>query len=148
MSIDIDGYGFSEDDRNIGRLVADIRVMSPSSIERAAAGWDSKVGDDSAAFEAAEKMALDAIDKAGRWAAWDEVRRSLFGLTEVGTPLLAWQVEHGPTGHKAERAALAAAVGLLAADLIDQKQVETLVRPMAEALPWLLPAQSRPQPDD
>ena len=139
MTIDIDGYGFSEDDRTIGRLISDIRVMSPSSIERAAAGWDRLVGDDTSAVEAAEGEALNAIEKAGRRATWEEVRRSLFGLTEVGVPLVSWQVEHGPTGHKAERAALAAALCLLAADLIDQEQVATLLRPMAEALPWLLP---------
>jgi hypothetical protein len=138
VTIDIDGYGFSEDDRNLGRLIADIRVMSPSSIERAAEGWDRHVGDDTSDFEATEKAALDAIEQAGRKDAWEVVRRSLFGLTDSGGALVSWKVEHGPVGHKAERAAFAAALGLLAADLIDNERVATLLRPMAEALPWLL----------
>jgi hypothetical protein len=40
-------------------------------------------------------------------------------------------------GHKAENAAFAAALGLLA-DGIGKEQQHTLLRPMAEALPWLL----------
>jgi len=41
-------------------------------------------------------------------------------------------------GHKAENAAFAAALGLLADGLVGKEHQRTLVRPMAEALPWLL----------
>ncbi len=46
--------------------------------------------------------------------------------------------EHGDMGHKAENAAFAAALGLLADGMIGKEQQHTLQRPMAEALPWLL----------
>jgi len=41
-------------------------------------------------------------------------------------------------GHHAEAAALGAALALHAAGYLDRAHFETLVRPMAEALPWLL----------
>jgi len=44
MGIDIDGYGFMEGDRTTGRLVSDVRVLSPLGIERLAQGWDRHVG--------------------------------------------------------------------------------------------------------
>ena len=71
------------------------------------------------------------------------MRSSLFGLTESGDALISWKAEHGEIGHKAERAAFAAALGLVASNLISKKQAATLLRPMAEALPWLLPEESR-----
>jgi hypothetical protein len=35
---------------------------------------------------------------------------------------------------------------LVASGLISDEQVATLMRPMAEALPWLLPNESQPEP--
>jgi hypothetical protein len=67
------------------------------------------------------------------------VRRNLFGLTESGGALISWKAEHGEIGHKAEDAAFAAALGLVASNLISKQQAATLMRPLAEALPWLLP---------
>ena len=55
------------------------------------------------------------------------------------------KVEHGDKGHKAEHALLGAAFGLLVKDKIDHAHYVTLVRPMAEALPWLLP-EALPEP--
>jgi hypothetical protein len=60
-------------------------------------------------------------------------------MTESGQALISWRAEHGELGHKAESAAFAAALGLLADGLISKEQQATLLRPMAEALPWLLP---------
>ena len=51
---------------------------------------------------------------------------------------MSWKAEHGEIGHKAERAALAAALGLVAGNLITKEQRATMMRPLAEALPWLL----------
>ena len=120
--------------------MADIRVMGPSGVERAAQGWDRHVGKHGLeAFHAAEKAATRAIERADRGPAWDVFRSSLFGLTESGEALVSWKAEHGETGHKAEDAAFAAALALVAGDLISSEQFATLVRPMAEALPWLLP---------
>jgi hypothetical protein len=141
MSLDVEGYGFPEHKRTIARLIEDIRVLSPAGVERVAQGWDEHVGDKGLpVFRVAEKAALHAIEKADRGPAWDEVRRTLFGMTESGAALISWRAEHGELGHKAENAAFAAALGLLADGLISKEQQETLLRPMAEALPWLLPA--------
>ena len=140
MGVDIEGYGFPEHQRTLARLMEDVRILSPAGVERAARGWDKHVGDHGLpAFREAEKAALHAIEQADRGGAWDEVRRTLFGLTESGQALISWRAEHGEVGHKAENGAFAAALALLADGMITPEQQLTLVRPMAEALPWLLP---------
>jgi len=146
VGLDAEGYGFPEHQRTLARLMDDIRVLSPAGVERAAMGWDTHVGKNGLpALHAAEKAAVHAIEQADRGAAWDEVRRSLFGLTESGGALISWKAEHGEIGHKAENAAFAAALGLVATGLISDEQAATLMRPMAEALPWLLPGESPPE---
>lgn len=138
MSVDAEGYGFPEHQRTIARLMDDVRVLSPAGVERVAQGWDAHVGARGMqAFEDAEKAATHAIEQANRGAAWDLVRSSLFGLTESGDALVSWKAEHGEIGHKAERAAFAAALGLVAGSLITREQAATLTRPLSEALPWL-----------
>jgi hypothetical protein len=140
MGLDAEGYGFPEHQRTLARLMEDVRVLSPAGVERVALGWDRHVGKHALqALHDAEKAALHAIEKADRGPAWDEVRRSLFGLTESGGALVSWKAEHGEIGHKAEEAAFAAALGLVASNLISKQQAATLMRPLAEALPWLLP---------
>jgi hypothetical protein len=143
MGLDAEGYGFPEHDRTLARLVGDVRVMGPASVERAAEGWDlHAAGNQHTAFKQAEKSATHAVEKNDRGSIWDTFRSSLFGLTESGEALVSWKAEHGDVGHKAEDAAFSAALGLVAADLITPQQFTTLVRPMAEALPWLLPDQA------
>jgi hypothetical protein len=145
MGIDAEGYGFPEHQRTLQRLIDDIRVLSPAGVERAAQGWDKHArlhGLD--AVHAAEKAAVHAIEQADRGAAWDEVRRNLFGMTESGAALVSWKAEHGEIGHKAENAAFMAALGLVAGNLVSKEQAATLVRPLAEALPWLLPEENQP----
>jgi hypothetical protein len=138
MSLDAEGYGFPEHERTLARLMDDIRVLSPSGVERVAGGWDEHVGSKGLqAFHDAEKAATHAIEQANRGPAWDLVRSSLFGLTESGAALVSWKAEHGEIGHKAERAAMAAALGLVVGNLITKEHRATLLRPMAEALPWL-----------
>jgi hypothetical protein len=142
MNTDAEGYGFSADDR-LDRFKQDIRVLSPAGIERAARGWDRHVGKAKLeAFHEAEKAALHAIEGTDRWTAWDDIRTNLFKLTESDKALVAWRLEHGEVGHKAETAAQAAALGLLARDAIDAEQARLLLSPLAEALPWLLPEQA------
>ena len=139
MSVDAEGYGFPENKRTLARLIDDVRILSPSGVERVAAGWDEHVGKKGLpAFREAERAALHAIEKGDRGPAWDEVRRTLFGLTESGAALISWRAEHGEMGHKAENAAFAAALALLADGLISKEHQDTLLRPTAEALPWLL----------
>ncbi len=145
MSIDAEGYGFADHQKTIARLVEDIRILSPSGVERAAQGWDRHArlhGLDE--VHKAEKAAVHALEQAGRGQAWDEVRRNLFGLTESGGALVSWKVEHGEIGHKAEDAAFMAALGLVAGNLIGKEQQAKLLRPMSEALPWLLPEENQP----
>jgi hypothetical protein len=145
MGVDAEGYGFPEHQRTLARLMDDVRVLSPAGVERVARGWDEHVATKGLqAFHDAEKAAIRAIEKADRGAAWDLVRSSLFGLTESGDALVSWKAEHGEIGHKAERAAFAAALGLVASNLISKEQAATLMRPMAEALPWLLAEESQP----
>jgi hypothetical protein len=145
VSVDAEGYGFPEHSQTLSRLIDDIRVLGPAGVERAAQGWErhSRLhGLDS--IHEAEKAAVHAIEKADRGPAWDEVRRNLFGLTESGQALVSWKAEHGDIGHKAEDAAFMAALGLVAGNLISKEQAKTLVRPLSEALPWLLPEENQP----
>jgi hypothetical protein len=121
------------------RLRTELGAFSAAGIERAAWGWDRHTADDLDSFREAERAALRAIEKADRGPKWDEFRRSIFDMTEGGRALVAWQYEHGETGHKAERAAYGAALALFARDHITGDQFATLARSMDEALPWLLP---------
>jgi hypothetical protein len=149
MGLDAEGYGFPEHQRTLKRLVDDIRVLSPAGVERAAQGWDEHTrGQGLKALHEAEKAALHAIEKTDEGPAWDEVRRNVFGMTESGGALISWKAEHGEIGHKAEDAAFMAALGLVAGNLISQQQAATLMRPMSEALPWLLPDEKQPVPEN
>src|SRR6266566_5237720 len=126
VSVDAEGYGFPEHQRTLARLMEDIRILSPAGVERAAQGWDRHARlHGLQAIHDAEKAAIHAIEKADRGSAWDEVRRNLFGLTESGQALVSWKAEHGEIGHKEEEA-------------------KTLLRPLSEALPWLLPDENQP----
>src|SRR2546421_5936911 len=145
VSVDAEGYGFPEHQRTLSRLMDDIRILSPAGVERAAQGWDRYARlQGLQVIHDAEKAALHGIEQADRGPAWDEVRRNLFGLTESGGALVSWKAEHGEVGHKAENAAFMAALGLVAGNSIGKEQANTLVRPLAEALPWLLPEENQP----
>ena len=145
MGIDAEGYGFPAHQRTLARLVEDIRILSPAGVERAAQGWDryAKLHGLEKIHEA-EKAALHSVENSERGPAWDEVRRSLFGLTESGEALISWKAEHGEVGHHAEDAAFMAALALVAGDLISNEHQRTLLHPMSEALPWLLPEEHQP----
>jgi len=140
MATDAEGYGYRESEDALERLVSDARTLSPAGIERASWGWDRH--EDPAAmqrFHDAERAALKYLEQTDRIQAWDDARRRLLDLTEARTSLVSWKAEHGDIGHKAERALLGAALGILTKDKLSHDQYVTLVRPMAEALPWLLP---------
>ncbi len=140
MAPDAEGYGYQPDEQGLDRLARDARVLSPAGIERAAWGWDRH--EDPAAmqrFHDAERVALRVIEQTDRGPAWEEARRRFLDLTEGRTSLVSWKAEHGNVVHKAERALLGGALGVLTRDKLDKPTYVTLVRPMAEALPWLLP---------
>lgn len=140
MAADAEGYGYRQGEEGLDRLINDARVLSPAGIERAAWGWD-RHEDPSAMqrFHEAERVALHALEQTNRASNWDDARKRILDLTERGGSLVSWKAEHGELGHKAERAMLGAALGLLTRDRLSHEQFATLVRPMAEALPWLLP---------
>jgi hypothetical protein len=124
------------------RLEADLRVLSPVGIERAAWGWDRHERDNLQAYHAAERTAVQVVEQAEAGAEWEEWRRRLFYEVEGRQALVAWRAEHelhAEHVHKAERAAFAAALGLFARDWVTHHQYTVLVSAMAEALPWLLP---------
>lgn len=128
------------DQKSLDRLVADIRTFSAAGIERAAWGWEKHEKNRYEAHKVAERAALKAIENGDLGERWDEYRRSLFEMTEGRErALVAWQFEHGEVGHRAERAAFGAALGLFAKEHLTREQYRTLVRSMAEAMPWLLP---------
>ena len=146
MALDAEGYGYTRTEEGLDRLINDARVLSPAGIERAAWGWDRH--EDSAAmqkFREAERAALHALEKSDRGPAWEDARRRILDLTEGRTSLVSWKAEHGDIGHKAERALLGAALAIMTRDTLSHEQYVTLVRPMAEALPWLLP-EAPPEP--
>jgi hypothetical protein len=123
----------------IDRLTSDLRVFDANGIERAAWGWDRHERRGLDAYHDAERAALSQIEKHDLGPRWEDLRRMLFGLTEAAGALVSWKARHGDLGHKAERAAFGAALGLFARDHLTREQYVTLVEPMAEALPWLLP---------
>jgi hypothetical protein len=136
--VDLEGYGYRVDETLIERLLDDGRTLSPSGIERIAGGWEHHAeGQHHADFLEAERAALHTIESQDLGSRWDEVRNRLRSLTEGHDSLISWKAEHGDVGHRAERAAFAAALGLLALQGIPRDQYLRLVRPMAEALPWL-----------
>jgi hypothetical protein len=136
--MDSDGYGYSADDHGTGRLLDDLRTLSPSAIERVAHGWELYGLPHLDQYHEAETAALQAIEEAHHTSDWEELQRQILDLTEGRSSLVSWKVEHGENGHHAEAAALGAALALHAAGHLDHNHTRTLARPMAEALPWLL----------
>jgi hypothetical protein len=146
MAVDAEGYGYRSNEEGLQRLLTDARVLSPAGIERAAWGWDRH--EEPAAmqhFREAERAAIHILEKEDRGAAWEEARKRILDLTEGRTSLVSWKAEHGDIGHKAERALLGAALAIMTRDKLSHEQYVTLGRPMAEALPWLLP-EAPPEP--
>ena len=120
------------------RLSADLRTLSPAGIDRIGWGWRQHQAHTDA-FLAAERAALHAIEQADIGPAWEELRRALLDQMEGANALLSWKEEHGHESHTAERAVFGAALALIAGDRLSHDQYVSLVRPLAEALPWLLP---------
>jgi hypothetical protein len=136
--MDTDGYGYKPDDRGVQRLLEDIRTLSAVGVERVAHGWGLYGQPAHTEFQAAEKAALHAIEAADRGMTWEDLRRQVLDLTEGRSSLVSWKAEHGEVGHHAEAAALGAALALHAGAHLDPGHRGLLLRPMAEALPWLM----------
>jgi hypothetical protein len=136
--MDSDGYGYAADDRGTGRLLDDLRTLSPTAIERVAHGWETHALPHLERYHKAETAALAAIEGAHSTSDWEALQRQILDLTEGRSSLVSWKVEHGEKGHHAEAAALGAALALHAGGYLDAADTTVLARPMAEALPWLL----------
>jgi hypothetical protein len=139
MSLDSDGYGARPLQSDVDRLLEDARTLSPSGIERVAAGWShDHAGGGHDGWTEAERAALHALAEANRVTDWDELRNRLLDLTERHDALVSWRQEHGQTGHRAEDALLGAALALAAGRDLDARHARTLLEPMSAALPWLV----------
>ena len=103
-------------------------------------GWARHVGQDGLErFREAEHAAVHLLEAEGRGEDWESLRREILDLTEGRGSLVAWRAEHGPAGHAAEQAALGAGLALLAGPRLGRDDLTVLLRPLDEALPWLLP---------
>jgi len=125
-------------DELIERLLADARVLGPSGIERIA--WGTRVhnhqtGEAVAAAEA-------AVRENGRQADWQAAEAAVRSLTEGSHAQAAWRAEDQQTDRTAEEALLHAALALVAGDRLNRDQRHALLKPAAEALPWLLPEEA------
>jgi hypothetical protein len=143
--LDQEGYGYKAGEDLVGRLLQDLRTLSPAGIERAAWGWDRHERSSLAEYRRAEKSALHMAEGEDLGPRWEDLRRAVLDLTEGRGSLVSWKAEHGDVGHKAERAALGAALALVARGSLGHQDYVILARPLAEALPWLLP-EAPPEP--
>src|SRR3982074_3076876 len=131
--MDQDGYGYEPDERGPGRLLGDLRTLSPLGIARAAGRWPKHVGEGHGeGFHEAERVALKTLEEANLAPAWEDLRRQILDLTEGRTSLVAWRAEHGDIGHKAENAVLAAALGVLAREHVPPQDYVVLGSARAE----------------
>jgi hypothetical protein len=131
-------YGFAPDEGGTDRLFNDLRDLSAEGIGRAASGHERYMsGESEPAFHDAEKGALEALELSDRAAAWEDLRRAIHDLTEGESAPEAWKAQSTETRHKAEKAALGAALAVTAEELIDRERFLYLARPLADALPWL-----------
>ena len=131
-------YGFGPNEGGADRLFNDLRDLSAEGIGRAAAGHERYMsGESGQAYHDAEKDALEALELSDRAAAWEDLRRAIHDLAEGESAPEAWKAQSTETRHKAEMAALGAALAVSAEELIDRERFLYLARPLAGALPWL-----------
>ncbi|HZV50237.1 MAG TPA: hypothetical protein VFD49_10775 [Candidatus Dormibacteraeota bacterium] len=125
----------------IQRLLADARVLGPSGIERVAWGWRRYARSELDACDHACARAETAIRSAGLLPALETAEEELRQITHGQE----WRAEDPATGRTAAEAARRAALALMGRDWLSHEEYRTLVKPMSEALPWLLP-EERPDP--
>jgi hypothetical protein len=130
----------------VERLLSDARVLGPSGIERIV--WGVKThgdGTDEAVAEA-EKV----LRESGREAEWRDAEAALRALTEGSHAQEAWRAEDPDADRTAEDALLHAGLAVVAGEQLAQEYRHALLKPAAEALPWLLPEErpdEGPRPD-
>jgi hypothetical protein len=111
----------------VKRLLEDLRLMGPSSIERVAEAWRTVAGDEDTIRTAAERRAEDDPE-------WREAETQIFQVARGESWLSLPQTERDSAVAGAQDALLA----LLERKTLGEERYRTLVRPLAAALPWLL----------
>ena len=136
--MDSDGYGYTADDHGVGRLLEDLRTLSPSGIERVAHGWELYGLPHLERYHEAEAAALAAIENAHLTTDWESIQRA--GARPHRGPVVAGVVEGrtwregSPRGGGGARRCAGAARGRPSRPRATPRRS---LRPMAEALPWL-----------
>jgi hypothetical protein len=125
----------------IQRLLSDTRVLGPSGIERVAWGWRRYGQPELDLCDQACGKAEATIRSAGLETALETAEEELRRLTHGQE----WRAEDPITGRTAAEAARRAALALIAREWLSHEEYRTLVKPMSEALPWLLPEE---RPDE
>ncbi len=111
----------------VKRLLEDLRLMGPSSIELVAEAWRTVAGDEDTIRTAAERRAEDDPE-------WREAETQIFQVARGESWLSLPQTERDSAVAAAQDALLA----LLERKTLGEERYRTLVRPLAAALPWLL----------
>ncbi|HEX4215784.1 MAG TPA: hypothetical protein VIA06_20895 [Candidatus Dormibacteraeota bacterium] len=142
---DVDSLRYGPNSAEVQRLLDDGRVLGPSGIERIAWAWRRYATHELGALDDADKAALEMVRKDGLEAAWAAAEQDLRAMTEGHHAQAAWRAEPPNVDRTAEDAALHAALALVAGPQLDGDHYRALVKPMSEALPWLLPAE---RPDE
>ncbi len=139
MARDVDGYGEAPGDRSLSRLLTELRELDRSGVERIHHGWDRGLGREKAdRYRSAEQSGLEQVEKAGRQEDWARAQEQVLALTQGEGALTSWRSEPPEVQAVAERAALGAALALVAGDPLGQQERRALLAPAAAALPWLL----------
>ena len=125
----------------VERLLSDARVLGPSGIERIV--WGVRTHGDGTDDAVAE--AERVLRESGREAEWRETEGALKALTEGSHAQQAWRAEDPNADRTAEEALLHAGMALVAGERLPDVHRHALLKPAAEALPWLLPDE---QPDE
>lgn len=140
---DIEGYGEDQRRDPMAGLLTDIRELSPSGVDRIARAVQARDEHAETAAGGARHRALQLIQEQGRDGEWDEMRRSVEGLTTGENRLIAWRPDGADEQLlvQAVQAASDAALAVCAARAaLSRDDYEVLVGAVAEAIPWLLTA--------
>ncbi|MBO0704034.1 MAG: hypothetical protein J2P39_01820 [Candidatus Dormibacteraeota bacterium] len=125
----------------VERLLSDARVLGPSGIERIA--WARRhLILPAGQAEAAEVEARGVVSAAGLERAWEAAESDLRGMVEGHYAQQSWQAEDPVVDRTAEDAALNAILALVVKEELGRDEYRALVKPMADALPWLLPEET------
>lgn len=132
-------FQYGPNTRVVERLLSDARVLGPSGIERIAWAWKRYTAPAHQECDDALDAARLIVAESGLEAAAEAAEADIRALTEGHNAQEAWKAEAGEGGRTAEDALLHAALALVTRDRVDEGTYRTLVKPMSEALPWLLP---------